>query len=126
MKYRPFSIRMGEEEFAKLTKVAQMQGTTPSALARLFLYEGVNRFDTRAQQIQEKLDFLIELLTTNNHLSAGAVAAAAIHNSKKLERKSAESVDDYHVRYFADLKENIRASKKLGVQIQKAFKQADY
>ena len=120
------NIRLDSSEYEKLKVVADLQKTTQSALARLFIYEGVNRFDARSRQIQEKLDFLIELITADKHLSAGAVAAAALLNSKGLERKHGETVEEYRAKFFADLKENIRSAKVLGVQIQKAFVQDDY
>ena len=120
-----FNVMLEPDDIELLNVQAKRQKVTPSALARILISDGLKHYGWQIMQMRETVNHLVQLVSSDIELSAAAVAASALHSSKGLDRKVGESVEDYKTRYYADLKENIHTSRKLGEQIQKSFAQPD-
>jgi heterodisulfide reductase subunit A-like polyferredoxin len=125
MAMRHYSLQIEEDDLERLKIRAEYHKIKPSALARILISEGLSRYGMQIVHLQETVDYLVQLMNSNTELSAAAVAASSLLSSKGLERKAGESAEDYKTRYYADLKENIKTSRKLGTQIQRSFSQQD-
>lgn len=71
-------IRIDRDEYDYLKEEARKKKISPNALARIFVRDGLAKFDRRNDALMVQIDALINLVTKSNVLAASAVVSAAL------------------------------------------------
>ncbi|WP_148662466.1 hypothetical protein [Paraburkholderia phytofirmans] len=71
-------IRIDRDEHDYLREEARKRKISANALARIFVRDGLAKFDRRNDALMERIDALINLVTKSNVLAASAVVSAAL------------------------------------------------
>ena len=78
MRERVVGVRLDEDNNEQLTALARSKGMTKSALAHMFVLDGLAQFDRRNDALMDRIEALIDLVTKSNVLAASAVVSAAL------------------------------------------------
>ena len=106
-----FQIRLGEDEIAEIEKRAKNSGLTSSALARLFIRDGLAQFDRKHEALLDRLEALQKTVDASNLLAAMSVAAVSFLDIGRIDGKTESGQ--------ARVKAHIQASIKMGCVIKK-------
>ncbi|CAH2778904.1 MAG: hypothetical protein CBARDMAM_0995 [uncultured Caballeronia sp.] len=71
-------IRLDRDEYDYLKDEARKRKVSPNALVRVFVRDGLAKFDRRNDALMVQIDALINLVTKSNILAASAVVSAAL------------------------------------------------
>lgn len=78
MRENVVATRLDDDSNEQFTALARSKGMTKSALAHMFILDGIAQFDRRNDALLDRVEALINLVTKSNVLAASAVVSAAL------------------------------------------------
>lgn len=106
-----FQIRLGEDEIAEIEKQAKSSGLTSSALARLFIRDGLARIDRKHEALLHRLETLQKTVDESSLLAAMSVAAVSFLDIGRIDGKTVSGQ--------TRVKEHIKTATKMGRVLKK-------
>ena len=101
-------FRIDRDEYDHLKEEARKRKMSPTALARLFLRDGLGGFDRKHDALLDRIEMLQSLLIKGNILAASALASSAlpVGSSDQLPESAKEQVRNH-------IKESVRQGRNI-------------
>jgi hypothetical protein len=78
MRERVIGTRLDDDNYEQFLALARSKGMTKSALAHMFILDGLAQFDRRNDALMDRVEALTNLVLKSNVLAASAVVSAAL------------------------------------------------